>query len=396
MAGIAGTAVFPFWANGFSMISHGNRKNKIIFRILGKTGVKLPIISIGALSFDASLYQTALDRGISHIDTSQYYFNGKHEILVGDVLKGRPRDSFVVSTKIMIGNGQSGQHSTLALADAPTLADRFNISLERLGLEHVDIFYVAGINSRNISLNDDLMKGLQKIKKSGKARFVGVATHQNEPEVLRAAVESCIYDVVLVAYNFRQIHGDEVKKAIGEATKAGLGVIAMKPMAGAYWDKERTLPINAKAALKWALQDKNVHSVVTGIMSLDELETDLSIMDKLEMTSKEKDSLKCGEKNSFAGLYCQQCGKCRTQCLSSLDIPTLMRSYMYMYGYGDAARARASLDQFDLSYVGCHECVSCTVTCSLRMDVRARILDIIRLKSVPEDFLNQCPKSRMP
>ncbi len=62
--------------------------------------------------------------------------------------------------------------------------------------------------------------------------------------------EEKIYDVILTTYNFRQPHREEVRKAIAYAAKAGLGVVGIKVLAGAYWDKERKHPINAKTTLQ--------------------------------------------------------------------------------------------------------------------------------------------------
>src|SRR5208337_3160926 len=110
-----------------------------------------------------------------------------------------------------------------------------------------------------------------KAKRDGKTRFVGVSTHKNEPEVVRAAVESKLYDVVLTSYNFRQDHHLEVQRAVGEAAAAGLGVVAMKTQAGVFWDKEKKDPIDARAALKWALRDPNIHTAIPGFSTFDQL-----------------------------------------------------------------------------------------------------------------------------
>jgi len=149
---------------------------------LGKTGLKLPIVSIGAASYELSLYAAALDRGVVHIDTSQYYYNGRHEEMVGQAIKGRKRDSFVIATSLLLGNGLPGAYSTFKKEDAPRLPEQFEVSLKRLGLDYVDIFYVAGVANRATTLDEPLLDGLLKIKKAGKTRFVGVATHGNQPE----------------------------------------------------------------------------------------------------------------------------------------------------------------------------------------------------------------------
>jgi len=383
MTGLMGAAFLPSFLKSRerNVLTQSGKKRKFIYRPLGRTGLKLPIVSIGAECYEPSVYKKALDEGIVHIDTSQYYYNGRHEQIVAEAVKGRPRDSFVIATSILLGRGTPGSFSTMRKEDAPQLPEKFEISLKRLGLDHVDIFYVAATDSRETALYEPLVTGLQKIKKQGKARFVGVSAHQNEPEVLRAAVESKAHDVVLVAYNFRHPRREEIRTAVAEAAKAGLGVIVMKPMAGAFWDKEKKQPINGKAALKWVLQDENVTTSVPGISSLDQLETDLSVMENLALTAEEKADLKLADAGAPSGLYCPQCGICQTQCPAALEIPLFMRSYMYAYGYRDLGKARAALSQADMSRLQCIDCATCRVSCTMGFNVRERALDIAKLNS---------------
>ena len=77
-------------------------KYPLVKRTLGRTGIEIPIISMGGNSWDESLYYAAMDSGIILIDTGHSYRNGKHEKLVGRVIKRRPRESMVVSTRINI------------------------------------------------------------------------------------------------------------------------------------------------------------------------------------------------------------------------------------------------------------------------------------------------------
>ena len=390
MAGLAGTALLPAFLKGESrdIEIQAGQKAKQLFRPLGKTGIKLPIISIGAASYEQGLYKAALDRGVVHLDTSQYYYNGRHETMIGEVLKGRTRDSFVVATSVLLGNGAPGSYATFKKADAARLPDQCGLSLKRLGLDYVDIFYVASTGNRATALDEPLLAGLQKIKTSGKARFIGVATHNGQAEVLRAAAEARIHDVVLAVFNFRVGNRADVKAAIAEASKAGVGVIVMKPMAGAFWDRERKQPINGRAALKWVLQDENVTTTVPGITTLEQLDADLSIMADPLLTDQEKADLKLEAGESGAeGLFCAGCGSCLEQCPAGLEIPTLMRSYMYAYGYRDLGKARGALDQAGFAVLPCADCGTCRVRCALGFDVKERAEDIARLRDVPEEFL---------
>jgi hypothetical protein len=70
-----------------------------------------------------------------------------------------------------------------------------------------------------------------------------------------------------------------------------------------------------------------------------------------------------------------------------MDIPTLMRSYMYAFGHKQPAKARDTLRSWSPIDVACKTCDRCTVECSLGFDVRSRALDIARILEVPKEFL---------
>jgi predicted aldo/keto reductase-like oxidoreductase len=228
----------------------------------------------------------------------------------------------------------------------------------------------------------DLMKGL---KASGKTRFIGVSVHRNEPEVIQAAVESGIYDVVLTSINFKQNHYPDVKAAIAKAAKAGVGIIAMKTMAGGFLDKARTKPVNCVAALKWVLQDENVTTAIPGVTTFDMLAENLRVNEDLTMSDTEKADLAYagGER----GLYCQGCERCVDECRKGLPIPDMMRAFMYTYGYGSPALGRELLQSLNVDSEPCRDCSDCPVECSKGFNVHEQIADISRLRDVPEDFL---------
>jgi predicted aldo/keto reductase-like oxidoreductase len=156
----------------------------------------------------------------------------------------------------------------------------------------------------------------------------------------------------------------------------------MKTMAGAYWDKERTKPINAKAALKWVLQNKNIHTAVPDCSTYDHLYNDIGIMGDLELTEEEKRDLEPPSGELSSGLYCQQCNRCIPQCPKKINIPLIMRSYMYAYGYRNLNLARNTLSFSKLQTGLCKECTVCSVNCRMGFDIRTRILDMAGLQDV--------------
>jgi hypothetical protein len=223
------------------------------------------------------------------------------------------------------------------------------------------------------------MRAFEQFKRAGKIRFAGIATHRNEPAVIRAAARSGFWDVVVTAFNFRQTHRDEVRAAMREAAQAGLGIIAMKTQAGVYWDSRRQQKINMKAALRWVLREEHVHSAIPAFSNYDEFEEDLEVARDPALRPEEERDLRLGEQAGLSGLYCQQCAACLPQCPRHADVPILMRAHMYAAGHERPAHARHVLRGRNLRDIPCTECGSCTVRCALGFDVQARARAVAQL-----------------
>ncbi len=386
MTGITGVALLPSLCQGSDAVKE--EKKKFIYRTLGRTGLRVPVISLGGSGADVT--RAALDAGIIHLDTANRYGAGRHEAMIGELLKGRPRESFIIVTKIIpnLDNRTGLPSDKITPAEfKKDFRKKMEQSLRRLQVDYVDILYLHGVETL-ATLKDPLIKEtMLELKEEGKARFLGTSFHHNELPLIRGTADEKIYDVVLTSFNFRQPHREEVKKALAYAANAGLGTVAMKVMAGAYWDKERQHPINPRAALKWILQDTNLHTTIPSADTFEQLEMNLSVMENLTLTSLELEDLRFGEKQRLTGLYCAQCGRCRQQCRFHLDIPTVMRSYMYAYGYQKPAQAWEVLVEKNRQDVTCRSCSTCNVSCTMGFDVPGKLQNINRILDVPHEFL---------
>ena len=193
--------------------------------------------------------------------------------MIGEVLKGRPRGSYVLATKARLPSDQkTGLYTEEATEDA--FLNKVDASLKNLGLDYVDIYYHHNV-VKSSRVMEPILKALEKVKKEGKARFVGVTTHMNEPEVIHAAVDSKVYDVILTSYNFQQKHYAEVRNAIARAAQAGIGIVGMKAIRGG--NRQTPTVKNSGAALKWVIQDPNVSTIVPGFTTFDEMNVDLAV-----------------------------------------------------------------------------------------------------------------------
>lgn len=369
-AGIAGMMYLPSSRKKLIMKV---RERKLVYRTLGKTGIRVPVIGMGMLLSDqADLMRAALDAGITHFDTTAGQPQQvRNEIMIGEVTRGRPRDSFVFGPKIHLP-----QNQTTGLYEKGATEQEFlkklDASLKRLKIDYVDIVYHHAVSRRESALYEPIMKAMDKAKKQGKTRFLGLTTHKNMAEAVLAAADSNFYEVVMTAYNFRQKDQMNIEEAISKAASAGLGVVAIKIIRGGYDEYDK--PTNPAAALKWVLQDPNVHATIPGFSTYEEMETDLSVMEDLTLTDAEKEELR--RASLGPSLYCQGCSRCLEQCPAALPIPDLMRAYMYAYGYHQPALARSLIASLEIPARLCEDCSSCSVQCLNGWNIAKKIQDL--------------------
>jgi predicted aldo/keto reductase-like oxidoreductase len=390
LAGMAGALALPHLGckGDVSEGTEEGEKRKMVYRTLGKTGIKLPIVSMGTMdAISEALVRTALDEGIRFIATAQYYARGRAEQFVGKIIKHYKREDVLIATGVIPDpiDYQAGVFSKDT--DIAKFEKDFEASLKNMDVDYVDIFNLPFAAKKESVLFEPLMKSMEKMKKAGKARFLGIGTHSFVPEAVRAAADSGFYDVAVIAYNFQVKDIEERKQAIAYAAEKGMGIVAMKTITGESWMTGKQEAVShPKAALKWVLQNENIHTSVPGISTFDQLETDLSIMEDLTLTPEEKKYLELARLNHENSLFCQGCGTCLKQCPSAPDIPTLMRCYMYVYGYRDLALAARNIESVKENPIACEDCSTCVVKCPMGFDIKERALDIIRLRDFPSEY----------
>jgi predicted aldo/keto reductase-like oxidoreductase len=384
--GIAGTAGIIAFPPSIIKASPESQENNVIYRTLGNTGLKIPVISFGVMRADnPGLCKAAYEKGIKLFDTAHGYQNGNNETMLGNVLKEYPRDSFFLATKIKpIALDKEGNPTKQTTTE--DFLEKFSISLSRLQMDHVDILYVHSVDNPGVLIYKPILEALKKLREEGKVRFVGFSTHRNEAAVINAAVEKGKWDVILTSYNFMQTYAGEMKSAIRKASEAGIGIVAMKTLAGGgFFDKEKAKPINTTAALKWALSNQDITTAIPGMTDFDQLDLNVKMLTNITLTDKEKNDLVVPIAET--GLYCNGCSKCIAQCSRNLPIPVLMRAYMYAYGYSSPSMAHSLLSEIGTSQNPCGDCIVCSVDCIKKFRIREKIADISRLVNVPVDFL---------
>ncbi|MEM7232533.1 MAG: aldo/keto reductase [Planctomycetota bacterium] len=204
---------------------------KIPTRTLGRTGEKVSILGLGSalmghqnnnrpkLGPVVDVFAEAIDRGVTYVDTGRIY--GRAEEALAKVLATRRKKVFL-ATKVWANTAEEAQKS-------------FEESLKTMKVDDVDVLHIHHAGGKDI--DQVLGKGgaweyLQKMKKEGKTRFIGITGHARPANFVRM-LETGTVDVMMVAMNFvdRHIYGFE-EKVLPVARKHKTGVMAMKVYGG--------------------------------------------------------------------------------------------------------------------------------------------------------------------
>jgi len=258
------------------------------FRFSGKSGLKLPIVSLGLwnnFSFEDSynnikdMLYTAVDLGITHFDIANNYGPppGSAETNFGHVLNdglGAYRDQMIVSSKAgytmwegPYGDGGSRKY----------LISSIDQSLKRTSLEYFDIFYHHRFDT-NTPMEETAL-ALDQIVKSGKALYVGVSNYNGEQLNKMHALLSELKTPFVISqpsYSIANRHIEE-NGALSEAKKLGLGTIVFSPLAQGLLTSRylKNIPKDSRAGKKrWGMHNKVTPEAIAKIKKLNQIASD--------------------------------------------------------------------------------------------------------------------------
>lgn len=259
-------------ADAFTGAQSGFDARGLQTRVLGKTGVRIPIIVFGAGSrFCAvkdpeksdELLNHALDHGFYYWDTAHTYVydNVCSEERLGRVLK-QHRDRIFLATKLSERSYDGAMQELEG-------------SLKRLKTDRLDILQVHSINSLEdvdrIGAANSVLEVLRKAKEQNIARFVGFTGHASA-EAMAAMVERFSFDTMLIALNHHtQGKEDFEKQAIPAAARKGMGILLMKVIR----PRETVEGLDPDELVRYALSLEHGHAAVIGTDSMEVLKKNL-------------------------------------------------------------------------------------------------------------------------
>jgi len=311
------------------------RYDGALFNRCGQSGIVLPPISLGLwqnfggvniFETGRAVIRRAFDRGVTHFDLANNYGPpyGSAEENFGEILRkdfGSHRNELLISTKAgwdmwpgPYGLGGSRKYMLASLDE----------SLQRMGLEYVDIFY-SHRPTADAPL-EETMGALAQAVRQGKALYVGISSYGPERtrEVARILKSEGV-PLFIHQPSYSMLNRWVEKDLLGTLDELGVGCIAFSPLAqglltdkylngvpensraksGVWFDKEflsaenlkRVQALNeiakgrgqslAQMAIAWVLRDKKVTSALIGAHSVEQLDNSLDATNKLQFTELE-------------------------------------------------------------------------------------------------------------
>lgn len=330
---------------GFDPLTEASEgSQKVPARPFGKTGINVPILAFGG-SLDTSMsllvLRQAFNWGVTYWDTANTYMGGKSETGIGKYFEKYPEDRkrifLVTKSHAWTLNG---------------LSRDLDLSLERMRTDYIDLFFIHSVRSIN-DLDDETKKWADKKKSQGKIRFFGFSTHSNMEACMLGASKLDWVDGIMMRYNFRLMHTDEMKRAVEACTKAGIGLTAMKTqgggqvntssdtelkLAGRFLQKGFT---DAQSKLKAVWDNPNISSICSEMPNMTILMSNVAAaLDKTKLSTLDMELLRQYARESRSH-YCAGCADiCESSIQGNVPISDVMRCLMYARSYGNPQRAK--------------------------------------------------------
>ena len=366
------------------------------YRKFGKTGKMISALGFGCMRLpefekDGKWYideekaipmlQKAAAEGVNYFDTAYFYCHENSQITLGKALKNI-REKVMIATKQPLDRvKETGDYRRV-----------LETQLKALDTSYIDFYHFHGINKGAM---DEKIKPLKLMKEAEKAANEGLIKHMSfsfhgDPRDMRYIIEQGeTFASVLLQYNLLDRSNEE---AIAYLAEAGIGVVAMGPVAGGRLAAPSELadrllgdknPETAELALRFVLGNPNISCALSGMGTAAMLEQNLKAGNmEVPMGADDFEKAKrlMGDLKKFSDLYCTGCDYCKP-CPQNINIPHIFNAYTHHNVYGMSALAK---DMYDKVKTGqkdwhgnlisepvskCAECGQCEEKCPQKIKI---------------------------
>ena len=318
------------------------------------------------------MLHAAIDAGVNYLDTAYNYHGGNSERLVGKALQEGYRDRVKLATKLPCWLVNS-------IEDCDRL---FEEQLERLQVEHIDIYLFHGLRAPRIEIMEkfDLLSKAERAMADGRIGHLGFSFHDTF-ETFKTIIDS--YDnwtMCQFQYNYMNEDYQAGTKGLLYAASKGLATVIMEPLLGGklavppkavqeLWDSAPVQRTPVEWALQWLWNKPEVsvalsgmstmQQVIENVESADRSGVNLISEDELALVARARDTY-----NELCPIPCTACNYCMP-CPNGVDIPGNFALFNNgaMYGAWEDARRRYARKEEASRASACIQCRQCEELC---------------------------------
>lgn len=381
----------------------------MLYRKMPRVEEELSILGFGCMRFPTidgditkideekseEMLRYAIDNGLNYIDTAYQYhgasiIGGSSEPFVGRVLANGYRDKVMLATKLPCWFIEKREDMDFFL----------NKQLKRLQTDHIDFYLVHALN--NTYWTSIAPKGirefLDKAKQDGRIRYAGFSFHDDSMDLFKEIVDAYEWDFCQIQYNYLDENYQAGREGLEYAVSKDLGIIIMEPLKGGSlavnMPDDANKVFNAANpdrkpvdwALSWLWNHKDVHVVLSGMNTLEQVVENINIAAGAEVGSMEKDEVAAVDRvkeimHSKVKVDCTTCGYCMP-CPHGVDIP---RNFSYYNNYhrfdDDKIRTNtriiynAVLNE-EQKAISCVECGTCEPLCPQNIPIIEKLKEV--------------------
>jgi predicted aldo/keto reductase-like oxidoreductase len=368
------------------------------YRTLGASGIKVPALGFGCMRLPlvagrknskrrcavdvpeaVRMMHYAFEHGVSYFDTAWGYHMGWSEPVLGEALRGLPRERVKVTTK-----------SPVWLAKKPADFKRLlSTQLRRLRTDYLDFYFLHALGAKSFERVRQLgvLDFLDAEIRRGRIRHAGFSFH-DKPTAFRPIVDAYDWTACQIQYNIVDTHHQAGLAGLRYAAKKGLGVIVMEPLRGgdlagriaprikALWSIYPGRRTPAEWALRWLWHQPGVSMVLSGMSTMEQVKDNVryASRSRIGALSTKELALVARVQRAYRrlrGIPCTGCEYC-LPCPSGVAIPRNFALYNDWCMFPGSDQARLVYQTWmspESRASACKECGECVPKCPQQLAI---------------------------
>ena len=346
-----------------------NKQEKDV-SLLGFGCMRFPTLEDGEVDIQQvkEMIHYALDHGVNYIDTAWPYHGGKSELIIKEVLKDVPRETYYLADKIPLWECET-------MEDVEKI---FYAQLEKTGVDYFDFYLIHAVNESRMKQIKSLklLPKLEEFRAQGKIKNLGFSFHDSLP-VFKKMVDLYDWDFCQIQLNYMDVHHQQGKRGYDILAEKGIPVIVMEPVKGgslAHFSDDiehmfKSIKPNvsvASWAFRWVGSLPNVKVILSGMSNFEQVKDNIKTFSHFEPLDDKEQKLIVKVRKAIKDKRMVACTACRycMPCEHGVDIPSNFITFNYhaMYQNDDHTkwmmRNLKEHEAFADACIGCEECIS--------------------------------------